>query len=133
MKIPQLHGRHKIRDTKICRDYVVENESVSTLAERFKISGSRVYRILYNNREFLKLDKEWEKTKRIHWLQKQLKTKTSSKKDGADIIDQLRREVEGDKITQEMKVVDYRRIEIVVTDDKATLLPPPKARRSLSR
>jgi len=133
MKIPQIHGRNKIRDTKICRDYIQESLDPSELCEKYDLSLSTMYRILYRNRQFLLYDKNWEKVKRVQWLKKQLKKKTSSRKDGADIVDQLRREIEGDKVTQEIKQVEYRKIEIVVTRDKTTLLSPSETRRSIQQ
>ncbi len=117
MKIPQIHGRHKIRDTKICRDYVVKLKDVSTIAEDFGMSGSRVYRILYNNREYLKLDKDFEKTKRVQTLKKLTKGKTTSRKDVVDILDQVRREIEGDKVVNENVHKRITEIKFTISND----------------
>ena len=97
MKIPKIHGRNKIRDTKICRLWSQDLVDIQDLAVKFNLSVSRIYRLLYDNREFLRLDNNWEKEKRIVWLKKQIKTKKVTKKDPADLLEQLRKEIEGDK------------------------------------
>jgi hypothetical protein len=43
------------------------------------------------------IDKEWEKRKRIVLLKRQIASKPNSQKDMADLLEQLRREIEGDK------------------------------------
>jgi len=132
MKIPTIHGRHKIRDFSICRDYIVKHKSISTIAEENKISGTRVYRILYNNREYLKLDKEFEKAKRIFKLKKLAQHKTESKKDITDILEQLRKEIEGDKplINVDNSKHIYSSVKVVI-DDKSRISSPPRTRTSI--
>lgn len=98
MKIPQIVGKNKIRDAKICSLYADDNKTTEELGELFKLTARRVRAILYNNRQFLKIDKDWEKTKRVHLINKLIKKAAPSKKDVADLIDQLRIEVEGNKV-----------------------------------
>ena len=42
------------------------------------------------------LDKEYEKFKRVIWLKRQVRNRPS-KKDPADILEQVKKEIEGDK------------------------------------
>ena len=98
MKLPtKTTGRHKIRDTKICMLWARELMSSESISEMFKLSIRRVQQIVYANRDFLKKEREWEKTKRVRWLEQQIKKSGDTKKDSADLIEQLRKEIEGDK------------------------------------
>ena len=132
MKIPTIHGRHKIRDFSICRDYLIRNRTISTLAQEHNLSETRLYRILYNNREYIKLDKTWEKTKRIQQLKRLAKDKTESKKDITDILEQLRKEIEGDKplISVENTKNIYQNVKVII-DDKSRISPPSRAGTSI--
>ena len=94
MKIPEVRGKRKIRDLKICQLYL-EGASQEEIAMRFNLNQSTIARILYRNREALTLDKNYEKIKRINWYKRQLREKTASKKDGADIQEAIRNEIEG--------------------------------------
>lgn len=97
MRLPQIKTKHKIRDKKICMMWAQELKTAEEIAEQFGISARRVYKILYTNREFLQVEKDWERTKRIRWLRKQIMKKGGSKKDPADLLEQLRKEIEGDE------------------------------------
>ena len=44
---------------------------------------------------FIKIDKDWEKKKRMHQLRVAIKKANETKKDKFDLIEQLRREIEG--------------------------------------
>lgn len=100
MKIPkEIVTRNKIRDFQICRLYVYNHLTMEEIGSRFGISGSRVQQLIYKNRHLLNLDKDYEKAKRVNWLQRQIKKRSDSKKDSADLVEQLRREIEGDKPT----------------------------------
>lgn len=69
------------------------------ISELFKLSPRRIGQILYKNIDFLKSNKEWEKTKRIVHLKRLLKNhpETLGKKGTLDIIEQLKDETEGSK------------------------------------
>lgn len=45
----------------------------------------------------MKYQKGWEKVRRIVWLKQQIKKAGRSEKDSADLQEQLKREIEGDK------------------------------------
>lgn len=114
MKIPALTGRNKIRDAKICALYADDNMTTEKIGELFKITPRRVRAILYHNREYLKLDKDWEKTKRIHKLKRLISKANPSRKDVADLLEQLRVEIEGNKVEHTGKVEHTHFIESIV-------------------
>ena len=116
MKLPQIQGIHKIRDARICRLWLEDNlgsEEIEATGQ-FNISSRQIRRILYKNREVLKLDREWEKQKRIHWLKRQIKDRGNSKKDSADLLEQLRKDIEGEK------GIEFKQVINVGTNGKLT-------------
>lgn len=100
MKLPQIATKHKIRDAKICRLWAADNISMDEIGKRFKISATRVHQIISANRHLIKIDKEYEKLKRLNHLKNLLKKHPESlgKKGTLDILDQMRMEIEGNKI-----------------------------------
>ena len=117
MKIPKVHGRNKIRDTKICRLWAQDLMDIPSIAFKFKLSQPRIYSILYNNREFLQLDRNWEKIKRIYWIKKKIHQNDTTKKDTADLQEQLRREIEGEKPLMEQHITKIDKVEVVISDE----------------
>jgi len=95
MKIPQLHGKHKIRDTKICRLWAQDLLTAEDIAERFKLSPRRIGQIVYTNRDFLKLDIQHEKNKRVHNLKRWMEKAPDPKQDKLALQQEIRREAEG--------------------------------------
>jgi len=98
MMIPSdVVTRHKIRDSKILSLYSRDSYSFAEIGIRFKISATRVGQIIYKNRHLLKIDQQFEKTKRINKLNRILakKPETCIMKDAVDILDKLRIETEG--------------------------------------
>ena len=86
MKFPEkFQGRHRIRDMAICNLYLNENKSSDELGGMFKLTGRRIRAILYQNREFLQLDRRWEKTKQIWRIKRQISKRPDSTKDVADL------------------------------------------------
>lgn len=77
--------------------YVKAEHTLKEIALRFGISATRCYQIVYANRDLITIDKDWEKNKRVHWLKRQIVKNDSTKKDTADLQEQLRKELEGDK------------------------------------
>ncbi len=116
MKIPTLKTRYKIRDAGICKSYVADNMTIASIAESFNLTISRIRQILYKNREFLKIDRNWEKIKRIHWYRKQIEKCKDSKKDVADLQEQLRKEIEGDVSLVDQSQHSHLTIKIVKAD-----------------
>lgn len=104
MKLPEIYGKNKIRDSKILQLFL-DGESETDIAINMNLSQSRVSQIVYRNRSMLNADKALEKAKRINFLKRLIKRKDpESKKDIADLIDQLRIEVEGNKVEHSGKV-----------------------------
>lgn len=98
MKLPKdIKGRHKVRDAEICLLWDRDDMEINVIAEKTKLTERRIRQILRTNHAFIPIDKEWEKRKRIRRLQNEIKSKPKSAKDVADLLEQLRREIEGDK------------------------------------
>ena len=115
MRIPEIVTQNKIRDAKICDLFLEGDLTTEEIGGRFGITGRQVRRLLYRNRAVLKLDKEYEKLKRILWLKKQLTKSKDTKKDPADLLDQIRIEIEGNKVQHsgEIKGGELRIINII--------------------
>ncbi len=118
MKLPQIRTKHKIRDAAICAMYVKAKHTLEEVALRFHISITRVYQIVYANRDYIQTDKEWEKSKRVHWLKRQIAKTDTTKKDTADLMEQLRKEIEGDKPLVDMSVHKHlTKVDVKISND----------------
>jgi hypothetical protein len=105
MKIPKaIKGRNKIRDAAICVDwekaiedkqYATKEEIKTVLGLKYKLSELRIWQIVTSNHSYIPSDKALEKTKRIWELKLDIKNAVKSKKDKADLLEQLRGEIEG--------------------------------------
>lgn len=123
MKLPaDIKSNHKLRDAKICLLWSRDNMTMKDIGSRFGITLSRVQQIISNNKHLIKIDKEYEKLKRLATLKRMLEKHPEEigKKDTLDILDQMRIETEGNKVehsgqTQEKIVIilhpDYKRSE----------------------
>jgi len=101
MEIPkEIVGRNRVRDTRICVEYIngVSPEEIAVY-EWVNLTVRRVYRILFANQPFINPRITWPKARRVWMLQSMIDKAEDSKKDKADLIEQLRREAEGDKKT----------------------------------
>jgi hypothetical protein len=98
----------KIRNKNICKEWVewhdsdmAAKENVSALqkriSEKYSIHEDYIYQILRDNVISLKHNVEWRKFLRICKLQREQAKKEGSKKDLLDIMEQERKELEGDK------------------------------------
>jgi len=110
MKLPKdIKGRNKIRDAAICLMFEEWHDSelpkteqlidiFNRICEKYGITQRRVWQILRENHSYIPINKEYEKVKRIRWLKRQINRRgDKTQKDTADLIDQLRKEIEGDK------------------------------------
>ena len=99
MQIPkEIKGKNRKRDFIICCDYLRGKSPEEIKKERaLSITERRVYKIIFNNQEFINPRITWPKARRVWLLQKMVDEAPESKKDKADLIDQLRKEVEGEK------------------------------------
>jgi len=133
MKLPdKIVGRNKIRDLAICKRFeeLLDDPQYPTIesvkkqvALQFNFSEIYIYKIVRRNNAYIPIDKEWEKRKRINRLKVEIKNKEKSTKDVADLMEQLRKEIEGDKPLIDMSTNYTNRVEIVVDDGKYIKTP----------
>lgn len=98
MKLPEkIQGRHKIRDAHVCLLWDRDSMTVQAIAELKKFTERYIYKILSRNHMFITIDKDWEKKKRIHRLKVAINAAPNTKKDVMDLMEQLRKEIEGDR------------------------------------
>ncbi len=103
MKLPkEIIGKNRIRDFYICNLYIKGHtaEEITEIIQNKCITPvklNRCYKIISANSVYINKYIGWSKSKRIHLLQKWVKKNDSSKKDPADLIEQIRREIEGEK------------------------------------
>jgi hypothetical protein len=109
MKIPEkIIGRNKIRDAAICNMFEELNESeslenetlgmiYSRISEKFNLTERQIFRILRTNHAVFPIDRDWEKKKRINRLKREIAKKPVSQKDVADLMEQLRKEIDGER------------------------------------
>ena len=107
MKIPKaIVTEHKIRDFKICKLFLDDEElTYKDIGSRFGITASRIEQILSANCVLINTAKDWEKTKRKRLLKRWIKKLGDSRKDPADLLEQLRKEDEGDKLIEVKTIV----------------------------
>ncbi len=85
------------RNKEICRMYRDEDLNTYEIGQIFKITHQRVSQILKENVALLKRDLEWEKAKRINKLSRWIEEHPKTKKDAAELLIQLKEEMEGVK------------------------------------
>lgn len=96
------------RNKEICQKYMdwydqdmFKTEFVKDLMGRltleYDLSQVTIYQVLKDNHQLIEFHKGWEKHKRITELKRLRADKTKSNKDVVDILDQERKEIEGDK------------------------------------
>lgn len=114
MKLPEkIKGKNKIRDAAIVNDFKFFDLDFLELSEKYKLTERRIQQILATNHAFIKRDKDWEKEKRINRLQRRLKTAKPTTKDELEILAEIRKELEGDKLdlninkTERLVIVRY--------------------------
>ncbi len=123
MKLPKIHTKHKIRDAAICNMYVKAEHTIKEIAIYFKLSVSRINALVYKNQEYIKVNTSWEKGRRIHWLKRQIAKNDDTKKDTADLMEQLRKEIEGDKPLVDQSIHTHlTKVEVKVSNDTAVPL-----------
>ena len=97
MRIKDIVGKSKIRNFKICQLWLEGDLTIEQIAMRFGVVPSTISRIVYKNRHALTIDKQYEKVKRVRWLRAQIRKKKATRKDPAELQEQMRKEIEGDK------------------------------------
>jgi hypothetical protein len=107
MKLPEVKGKNKIRDAQICRLWAEDLMDLEDISRNHGLTIRRISQILYKNKDFVKSNQDWEKTKRKRWLKKQIKKNGGSKKDSADLVEQLRKEDEEGKSMVDQSVHNH--------------------------
>lgn len=82
----QMVGKNRKRDAHICNLWASEKQATSQIAEAMQITERRVQQILEANHLSLSANKDWELIKDVHRIDVEIKKKTSSRKDLADLI-----------------------------------------------
>jgi hypothetical protein len=115
MKLPkEIQGDNKIRDFDICKLYI-DGLSPEQIKDKRKsnLTIRRIQQILSKNANFVNERVGWDKTKRLHRLQQiaeKLPDKLSQKKDILNVLEQIRKEMEGDKpqVEQHIHFTNFR-------------------------
>ena len=99
----EIKGKNRIRDFKICELYLAGMtpiEIFDTLRQRQRpLSLRRIQSILSDNTVFINPLIGWNKTKRLHKLQRiaeKLPDRLSPSKDILNVIEQIRTEIDGE-------------------------------------
>ena len=119
MKLPEIFGHKKLRDFQIIKMYS-EGSTQEDIGIMFGIDQSRVSAIIYRNRHVINSDKMLEKIKRINHLKRLIdKAPKESRKDVADLLAQLKDEMEDDKgiIINQNTNVNVQRDKVVIFRD----------------
>ena len=98
MKIPKdIVGRNKHRDLKILLDWAEGLMTFDGLAVKYELTQRRITQILMANHAYVKIDKDWEKKQRIHYIKSKIVTAPDTEANKLTLQQELRTEIEGDK------------------------------------
>lgn len=122
MKLESIQGKNRIRNFKICKLYLEDNLPPHEIGRQINLSERQVSRVLYKNRDVLISDKMWEKTKRKWWLKSQIVKRGDSKKDSADLLEQLRKEEEEGTVILASQLTNIVKVELHISNDTKTPL-----------
>jgi hypothetical protein len=125
MKLPKdIVGKNRLRDLYICELYIKGmnpeqiREALSNSPSPIKVS--RIYKVIYANSAYINPRIGWSKSKRLHKLQRLADLnpdKLAKNKDTIDILDAIRKEIEGDKALIDQSTHEH--ITIVVDQQAA--------------
>lgn len=97
MKLPEkIKGRNRIRNGAIVLYFKRDGMDYPQLSEKFGLSERHIVRILSQNHAFVKVDKEWEKSKRINRLKRWIKKAPNPTESKLALQQELRKEIEGE-------------------------------------
>ena len=124
--LSKITTQHKERDLKICDLWGKDLVPVKNLAKQYKLSKSRIRHILYANRDYLKPNLAWERTKSLQWLKRQKKLRKDTVKDSLEVQDRITPLIKEDKalidnsihitLTKEEKVERGNRLQNIFAD-----------------
>jgi hypothetical protein len=126
-----------MRDAKICILWSRDGHSMEEIGRMFNLSATRINTIIYKNHEFIKIDKIYEKNKRINHLRRLLRKHPENlgTKTTLDILESLKTEVDGKEGTThsgETKIIIIRpenKIEERIKSDGVEAHPQPISRQ----
>jgi hypothetical protein len=140
MKLPEsIKGRNKIRDAQICLLFEEWHDSElpatedlkdiwERIAVKMEMTEGRVRQILRLNHSYIPVDKALEKKLRILHLKREVTRAGHSKKDVADLLEQLRKEIEG-----ETALIDNRKYVTIYRPEQYAREDVEAASRSTDR
>ena len=102
IKPDDILTRDKDRDAKICNRFMDDSKTLDEIGLEFGMTAPSVHYILHKNKSLLILDRNFERAKRINVLKRILKNtkeSLSTKRDTIDVLEQLRKENEGEVVT----------------------------------
>src|SRR5947207_1417083 len=94
-----IKTRHKIRDCKMIQMYQ-KGSTFDEIGKRFSMTKQGANHIILKNLHIIQIDKNYEQQKRLNRLNRLLdkcSDDLSPKKDVLNVIEQMRKEIEGDK------------------------------------
>ena len=106
MKLPNdVMGFNKIRDLEIIGLYL-EGLPPQEIKDQLKLSITtrRIEQIVYNNRDIIKIDRQWEETQQILRIKRHIKSKPQSAKDTLDWEELLDSKITPKKIEHSGKI-----------------------------
>ena len=120
MKLPKdIVGKNRLRDLFVCELYLkgtMPEDIPNALVNSSRpIRAKRVYQVLNANAAYINPRMGWTKTKRLHRLQRLADLnpdKLCKSKDTIDILEAIRKEIEGDKSIVDMS--KHEHITIIV-------------------
>lgn len=99
------------RNKEIVRLWDEEEKNPDEISKIFNLTEVRIYQILKENHRLINVDKEWEKKKRVHKIRGWIKKSVDTKKDPADLLQQLKVEFEGEGKTPDILI---NKVEVVI-------------------
>ena len=96
-----IKGYNRIRDFKICQMYMQEGMTLQEIGQKFGLTKQAIDYVILKHKSVFKIDKEFEKLKRLNRLKRifdSCSDRLSPNKDILNVIEQMRKEFEGENI-----------------------------------
>lgn len=118
MELAEILGDNKERDKIICDDYIDgffaqeihDKWLVRHPEDKLDIVVSRINQIIKRNSNYIDKRIAWSKAKRVHLLQRFVEDNPKTRKDPVDVLEQIRKEVEGD-----VPLIDMRQQNVTIS------------------
>jgi hypothetical protein len=102
----------KLRNAKIVVSWARRGASYEDLAKKYNLTERRIQQIVYDNADFVKINKEKERCRRANILNRLIQKKQeTTNRDIVDLLDAQRKEIEGDAgggSSKETKIIIIR-------------------------